>query len=222
MPGKRYQLRISTAQGLVAGIACGAIALAADQLCARFKTTGARRPEAASDALAHVATGLAIALPASPFVREPKRFLAMAAVSAVFIDLDHVVAARSLKLVPCMTMPHRPASHSVLAVGGLAYLAERIEPGRQTELAVTLGLGSHLLRDLVTGGAPLFMPSKIVEIARHRGLFMMVGVTALGRWYARRLRDPDRARRSNPVVLAPEALVAGARAVRATRNNRAA
>ncbi|MEZ4520544.1 MAG: metal-dependent hydrolase [Thermomicrobiales bacterium] len=219
MRKQRQHFRVSAKQGLIAGTALGLVAVVADQFCARFKEQNARVPEAISDAVAHLTTGLAIALPASAYVREPERFLAVAGVSAVFIDLDHVVAARSIKLDPCMTMPKRPATHSVLAVGGLAYVAERVEPGRQTELAVTLGLGSHLLRDLITGGAPLFMPSHIVEIARHRGLFMMMGTAAIGRWYARRLLDPDRARRSNPVVLAPEALVAGARAVRANRNS---
>jgi hypothetical protein len=196
----------------------GTLALIADQLCARFKQEGARHSEAIGDGAAHFATGLAVALPAAPFVREPRRFLALAGLSAIFIDLDHVVAARSLKLVPCMTMPRRPATHSVLAVGVLAYLLERIEPGRQSELAVTLGLGSHLLRDLVTGGAPLFMPSKIVEVARHRGLFMMILLAVVGRWYARKILDPTRPRRSNPKVLAPEALVVGARAMRAARS----
>lgn len=210
--------RMTTARSLTAALACGGIALVADQLCRRFKQDGARRPEAVADALAHLTTGLAVALPATPFVKNPERYLAVAAVSAMFIDLDHVVAARSIKLNSCMTMPSRPASHSVLAVGSLAYLTERLQPGRQTELAVTLGLGSHLLRDLVTGGAPLFMPSRIVEIQKHRGLFMMVALAAAGRWYIQRLHDPDRTRRSNPVVLAPEALVAGARAVRSTRS----
>ena len=210
---------LSTANSVTAGLICGAVALAADQLCRRFKASDARRPEAIADGLAHLATGLAVALPAAPFVKNTERFLAVAALSAIAIDLDHVVAARSIRLQSCMTMPSRPASHSVLAVGGLAYLTERIQPGRQTELAVTLGLGSHLLRDLVTGGAPLFMPSRIVEIQKHRGLFMMVALAVAGRWYVRRQHDPDRTRRSNPVVLAPEALVVGARAVRATRNS---
>jgi hypothetical protein len=222
MSRARKRIVISTARSTTAGLFCGAVALAADQFLVRFKSTGARRPEAVSDALAHLATGLAVALPASSYVREPERFLALAGVSATLIDLDHVVAARSLKLNSCMTMPRRPATHSVLAVGGLAYLTARLEPGRQTELAVILGLGSHLLRDLVTGGAPLFMPSRIVEIAKHRGLFMMVALACLGRWYARRLKDPARPRRSNPLVLAPEALVVGARVVRATRGNRRA
>jgi hypothetical protein len=213
----------SSSTAIGAGIALGALALVADQLCCRFKASGRRRPEAASDALAHLATGLAVALPAMPFVREPGRFIALAGLSAIFIDIDHVVAARSFKLAPCMTMPRRPATHSLLTIGGLTYAAERLEPGRQTELAVALGLGSHLLRDIVTGGAPLFVPRDIVVVARHRGILMMVGLAVLGRWYARKILDPRRPRRSNPSVLAPEALVVGARAVRAARSaNRAA
>ena len=215
----RHLNDLSPRQGIAAGAICGVAALVGDQLCARFKARQSRRLEAASDAFAHLATGLAVALPSAPFTAEPARFLTVAGLSAIAIDLDHVVAARSFKLVPCMTMAQRPATHSVLSVGSLAYLVERIEPGRRSELAVTLGLGSHLLRDLVTGGAPLFMPSRIVEVARHRGLFMMLGVGILGRWYSRRRLDPERTRRSNPVVLAPEALVVGARAVRAARNN---
>ena len=209
---------ITKASSLTAGLACGAVALVADQLCRQFKASGSRRPEAVADGLAHLATGLAVALPAAPFVKHVDRFLAIAGLSAVLIDLDHVIAARSIKLHSCMTMPSRPASHSVLAIGSLAYVTERLQPGRHTELAVTLGLGSHLLRDLVTGGAPLFMPSRIVEVQKHRGLFMMIALAAAGRWYVRRQHDPHRARRSNPVVLAPEALVVGARAVRATRS----
>lgn len=203
--------------GIGYGLAMGSLALGADLLWNRFKTTGARHPEALSDGAAHFATGLAVALPAAPFVREPGRFLLFAGISSVLIDLDHVAAARSLKLVPCMTMPHRPATHSVLVVGGLAYAMERLQPGRQTELAVTLGLGSHLLRDLITGGAPLFMPSRIVEVTRHHGVLMTVGLAALGRWYARKILDPARPRRSNPTVLAPEAIVVRARAMRAAR-----
>jgi hypothetical protein len=142
--------------------------------------------------------------------------------SAVAIDLDHVVAARSVALVPCMTMPHRPPSHSLLTLGALTYVSERAWPGSQTELAIALGLGSHLLRDLATGGAPIFLPRQIVEMARPSVAFMMVGLGAFGRWYARHMLDPKRPRRSNPAVLAPEGLMVAARAVRALRGTRPA
>ena len=117
-----------------------------------------------------------------------------------------------------MTMPQRPASHSVLTVSAVTYVAERLWPGTQSGLAVTIGLGSHLLRDLATGGAPLFLPKRIVAIQRPPVASMMFALGVFGRWYARQLLDPARARRSNPVVLAPEALVVGSRAVRAIRD----
>lgn len=200
----------------------GVLALLLDQACASFKRHGLKRREALSDGAAHFATALAVSLPAAPFVEHKRRFVAAAAISAVAIDLDHVVAARSMQLIPCMTMPHRPASHSVITVGIASYAAERLWPGTQTGLALTLGLGSHLLRDLATGGAPLFIPRRIVAITKPPVALMMVLLGVVGRWHARRLLDPARPRRSNPLVLAPEALVVSSRAVRALRAVRAA
>jgi hypothetical protein len=186
-----------------------------------FKARGHKRREALADGGAHIATALAVSLAAMPFVEHKRRFLAATVISAVAIDLDHVIAARSTELIPCMTMPHRPASHSVVTVGVATYAAERLWPGTQTALATSLGLGSHLLRDLATGGAPLFIPKRIVAITRPPVALMMFLLGFFGRWYARHMLAPQRARRSNPVVLAPEALVVGSRAVRALRTLRA-
>lgn len=206
--------------GIAIALGFGLLALGFDYACERFKRSGHKRYEALSDGGAHIATALACALPAAPFVEGRGRFLAIAAVSAVAIDLDHVVAARSTSLIPCMTMPNRPASHSILTVGAVTYAAERFWPGTQSGLAVTVGLGSHLLRDLATGGAPLFLPQRIVAVQRPPVASMMFALGVFGRWYARQLLDPQRVRRSNPVVLAPEALVVTSRAVRALRDQR--
>jgi hypothetical protein len=195
------------------------LALAFDQACDSFKRSGHKHQEALSDGAAHIATALAVSLPAAPFVRDRKRFVALAALSAVAIDLDHVVAARSTSLIPCMTMPNRPASHSVLTVGIVSYAVERVWPGTQSGLAIVLGLGSHLLRDLATGGAPLFIPRRIVEIPRPPVASMMFALGVFGRWYARHMLDPLRRRRSNPVVLAPEAMLVSSRAIRALREH---
>ena len=205
--------------GLAIAFGFGLLALVFDQLCEHFKRTGRKRFEALSDGAAHIATGLAVSLPAAPFVEHKRRFVVLSALSAVTIDLDHVVAARSMKLIRCMTMPTRPASHSVLTVSAISYVAERFWPGTQSALAVTLGLGSHLLRDLATGGAPLFLPRRIIELTRPPVALMMFMLGFFGRWYARRQLDPSRPRRSNPVVLAPEVLVVGSRAIRAVRRH---
>ena len=204
-------------EGIASALAFGVLAYGFDQACERFKARGLKPQEALGDGAAHIATALAVAAPALPFVADRRRFLAIAALSAVAIDLDHVVAARSVELISCMTMPHRPPSHSLLTLGALTYLSERAWPGSQTELAIALGLGSHLLRDLATGGAPIVLPRQIVEMARPSVAFMIVGLGAFGRWYARHMLDPRRPRRSNTTVLAPEGLMVAARAVRALR-----
>lgn len=200
--------------GLIAAAGFGLLALAFDRLCDHFKSTDQKPLEALSDGAAHIATALAVAVPASPFVSQPKRFVATAVVSAVAIDLDHVVAARSTSLIPCMTMPNRPASHSVITIGLVAYVAERAWPGTQTDLGLVLGLGSHLLRDLATGGAPLFIPKRIVALQRPPVASMMLALGFFGRWFARHMLNPDRKRRSNQVVLAPEVLIHGSRVLR--------
>lgn len=206
-------LRASLSLALVFGL----VALAFDRACDYFKRKERKHLEALSDGGAHIATALAVSLPALPFVEHPRRFLAVSALSAVAIDLDHVVAARSTSLIPCMTMPNRPASHSMATIGIGSYAFERMWPGTQSGLAITLGLGSHLLRDLATGGAPLFLPQRIVVIQRPPVAAMMLALGAFGRWFARGILDPARRRRSNALVLAPEVIVIGTRAVRAVR-----
>ena len=213
----RSPAAISERRGLVAAAGFGLLALGLDRLCDFFKATERKPLEALSDGAAHIATALAVAVPASPFVANPKRFVSIAVVSAVAIDLDHVIAARSTQLIPCMSMPTRPASHSVITVGAVSYLAERAWPGTQTDLGIVLGLGSHLLRDLATGGAPLFIPKRIVALQRPPVASMMVALGFFGRWFARHMLNPERRRRSNQKVLAPEAMIVGSRALRARR-----
>jgi hypothetical protein len=211
--------RVRERRGLIAALLFGLIALGFDMACDYFKRSNRKHQEALSDGGAHIATALAVSLPAAPFVEHRIRFVVLAVISAVAIDLDHLVAARTAKLIPAMTMPHRPGTHSVLTVGVSAYAAERLWPGTQSGLALMLGLGSHLLRDLATGGAPLFLPKRIVAITRPPVASMMFALGFFGRWYARRLLDPHRPRRSNPAVLAPEAIIVTSRALRAVRRH---
>lgn len=207
--------RIQSPWSIAAGVLAGLSALSFDQLWRRFKRQGHRKAEALSDGGAHLATALAAALPAVPYIEHSGRFVAATMISGMVLDLDHVIAARSVALVPCMSMPQRPPSHSVLTVGIFTYLADRAWPGTQTELAIALGMGSHLIRDLGTGGAPIFLPRRIVSVARSRALLLVIGLGFMGRWYARHMLNPSRRRRSNTTVLAPELLLAHNRRVRA-------
>lgn len=97
-------------------------------------------------------------------MRDRGSFLRLALLSGLALDLDHVLAARSIRLERTMTMPQRPASHSLLAPILLAVLAEKLRPERHLGLAALLGISSHLLRDLGTGGAPLLHPRRIITM----------------------------------------------------------
>ncbi|WP_294082880.1 metal-dependent hydrolase [Sphaerobacter sp.] len=130
------------------------------------------------DGLCHAGTALAVALPVLPYVREQGPFLRVALASALLIDLDHIAAARSLRLDRCMTMATRPLSHSLLTPILLAVLAERLAPERHLGLAALLGLGSHLLRDLYTGGVPVLHPRHVVSLP-PRVVIPLLGLLAI-------------------------------------------
>ncbi len=129
------------------------------------------------DGLCHFGTALAVSLPILPYVHDRWGFLRISLLSAVAIDLDHVLAARSLRLTRCMTMEHRPASHSLLTPLIVAVLAERWKPEQHFGLAALVGVGSHLLRDLGTGGAPLLHPKRIITIP-YELVVVLLGVFA--------------------------------------------
>lgn len=138
-----------------------------------------------SDAASHAALALATTLPLASRAPTPARVLAGALVGALAIDLDHVVAARSLRLRTCMTMPSRPPTHSVVTAGLLVGWAFRWD--RPFGLGVGLGLGSHLVRDLATGGAPLFHPARIVTLPERWAFPLALGLGAVGWWLSGRL-----------------------------------
>lgn len=125
------------------------------------------------DGLCHAGTALAVSLPVLPYVRDRAGFLRVALVSAVAFDLDHIPAARSIRLDRCSTMPTRPVSHSALAPLLLALLLERWRPEKHVGLAVLLGLTSHLLRDVGTGGAPLVHPRRIITMPYSAVVFLL-------------------------------------------------
>jgi membrane-bound metal-dependent hydrolase YbcI (DUF457 family) len=114
------------------------------------------------DLACHLGTACAVTLPVLPNTQHKRDFGLVAIGSAVTLDLDHVLAARSLEVNSWMTMPSRPPTHSLGAMLTLAWVTEKIAPGKRLWLAVMLGIGSHLLRDLATGGAPLWHPRRVI------------------------------------------------------------
>jgi len=135
---------------------------------------------ALGDGFSHAALGLATSLPATRRAPAPGRVLAGALLGALVIDLDHVVAARSLRLQQCMTMPQRPPTHSLVTAGLLTALAARSD--RCFGIGFGLGLGSHLLRDLVTGGVPLVHPRRVVQLPVHRAVLLAACLSLGGYW----------------------------------------
>jgi hypothetical protein len=84
--------------------------------------------------------------------------LASAGVAAVFIDLDHFVAARSFSLFDATHLNGRPATHGLLFALLCGLLAWALTRQAADGWVIFGALLSHLLRDAGTGGAPLFWP----------------------------------------------------------------
>jgi inner membrane protein len=122
----------------------------------------------AGDETAHVAT---TALLLAPFaVRLGRPAVLGALVGSVALDLDHLPVYAGL-----LPDDRRPGTHSIATLGLVA--ASGWFPGVRRERrrfvwGLCAGLASHLLRDALTGGAPLLWPwsSRIlgVHVVRQR------------------------------------------------------
>jgi len=71
---------------------------------------------------------------------------------ACLLDLDHFIAARSVRLHAAMRLSQRPFGHSVLFVVALCTLLYLARPARQWALVVAIALGTHQLRDAIRRG----------------------------------------------------------------------
>ena len=113
--------------------------------------TFGRRVLALTDPLVHALIAAAVVSPlAARFGRAP---LVTAVVAATAIDVDHPLAARSVRLGPILSMAERPRSHNLtaaLALGALGTLAA----GPVHGWAAFSGLVSHLLYDAGDSTAP--------------------------------------------------------------------
>jgi inner membrane protein len=108
--------------------------------------------KAVCDEAAHLAT---TALVVSPFASRPDRRLVLGAlVGSVALDADHIPIYAGL-----LPDRGRPKTHSLATVAFVAAIACLLPPQRRGFLSgLGVGLASHLLRDALTGGAPLLWP----------------------------------------------------------------
>lgn len=149
-----------------------------------MKATNGTRRRALLDGLSHGSAALAVTLPAAPLVPDPGWFVAAGLAGSLVLDLDHVVAAQSVRLERCMTMPARPPTHSFLFVLLASLALAGLRPWRGLGLGLFLGLGSHLLRDLGTGGAPALHPRRVYELAYPVCFLLTAGLAVIGRLLA--------------------------------------
>jgi membrane-bound metal-dependent hydrolase YbcI (DUF457 family) len=128
-----------------------------------------------SDPLQHALIAAAVAAPLVP--RAGGRVVATAVGAALLIDVDHAIAARSLRVRDTTALAVRPWTHSLLtAVGTGGIVAAAAGPLHGW--AAFAGLVSHLLHDAGDDAAPtpLLWP---VSPARQLGRRPQLAGTAL-------------------------------------------
>jgi len=135
------------------------------------------------DESAHAATAL-ILLKAA---RLDGISLALAAVAgAVLIDIDHVPMEVGVSVITRGT--NRPYSHSLLTIGAVL-IAAGISGSRSRRLllVVAFGIATHLLRDMATGGVPLFWPLLAARTTIDYRAYLVVVLLggALAAWWGR-------------------------------------
>jgi hypothetical protein len=132
---------------------------------------------AAADPFAHALLAAAVTAPLG------RRAVLTAVMAGTAIDVDHALAARSLRPGAMLTMPTRPCSHALL-VAGVAGAAGTLAGGPVHGWAAFAGLASHLLRDASDDAAPtpLLWPWAPPRQIGRRWAIAGVAALALGSW----------------------------------------
>jgi LexA-binding, inner membrane-associated putative hydrolase len=123
-----------------------------------------------SDPLQHALLAALVVAPLVPrFGRGP---VVTAVAAAWLIDVDHPVAARSLRLGDWTSMPVRPRTHSAVVALGIGALVTAAA-GPVHGWAALAGLASHLLHDAGDRAAPtplLWPAAPARQLGRRRQL----------------------------------------------------
>jgi hypothetical protein len=143
------------------------------------RSSKTRRIQVYTDPLQHALIAAAVA---APLVRPAgPRVLASAVIAALVIDVDHAVAARSVRIRDTTGLPTRPRTHSlVIALGAGAAVTRAAGPLHGW---ATFGaLASHLLHDAGDRAAPTpvlwpFAPAR--QLGRRVQIVGTVALVAL-------------------------------------------
>jgi membrane-bound metal-dependent hydrolase YbcI (DUF457 family) len=104
-----------------------------------------------SDPLQHAALAAVVVAPLAARTRQ--RVVGTAVATALVIDLDHVVAARSARPRDTTALPARPRTHSLVTAVGVGCVVCAVG-GPWHGWAAFAALGSHLLHDAGDRAAP--------------------------------------------------------------------
>ena len=160
-----------------------------------------------SDPLQHALIAAAVAAPLVP--RGGRGVLATAVVAALAIDVDHAVAARSLRVRDTTALATRPRTHS-LVTALAAGAAVAASAGPLHGWAAFGGLASHLMHDAGDRAAPTpvlwpFAPAS--QLGRRRQLAvtaaLVLGSVAVSRVAAATSRGPSSAAAHAGAAAAP-------------------
>ena len=135
---------------------------------------------AGADPFAH---GLLAGVVAAPLARGAGRGpVVTAVVAGTVIDIDHLLAARSLHPGSWLTLEARPRAHTLLLAVGVGGVAGALG-GRAHGWAAFGGLASHLLRDASDrSGTPILWPLSGRRHIPRRAYAAGVAGLALGSW----------------------------------------
>jgi membrane-bound metal-dependent hydrolase YbcI (DUF457 family) len=167
--------------------------------------TGSDRLQVYSDPVQHAAIAVVVAAPLAPGAG--RRVLVTAMTAALVIDIDHAVAARSIRPRDTTALAQRPRTHSLLTAAAAGALVAAAA-GPLHGWAAFAGLGSHLLHDAGDRAAPTpllwpFRPAR--QLGRRRQLagtlLLTIGSAAVG-WAAARERAPAAVRADGAGVAA--------------------
>jgi membrane-bound metal-dependent hydrolase YbcI (DUF457 family) len=133
--------------------------------------------------LIHGCISLFVVLPILSRSSRRLLFAALAFIGGAALDLDHAVAAGSLRPEALETLGHRPDTHSLLLAVALTLLALALTRSRPFGWSVFAVLVSHLLFDAAGGNEywlyPLRRPDSIPWLACPVGIAVLFGISAL-------------------------------------------
>ncbi|MHC5035038.1 MAG: metal-dependent hydrolase [Planctomycetota bacterium] len=98
------------------------------------------------------------------------------------LDVDHFVAAKSLKINDVLSLPIRPTTHSLAFSGAVGILVVLVSRNPILSWIVFAALVSHVLRDAGGGKTPILWPLPVTAIplwTYYLGVILLLSISYL-------------------------------------------